>query len=113
MKTRLTYGLLIVAGVMSGIAPAWGEQVLGESISPNDSIKLVVLDDNDALYYKVVKGTATLIEKSALGIVTSVGDFSSGVGDLAFTDRLVEDPYELPSGKRSRYENTYKEATVT
>lgn len=78
MKTRLTYGLLIVAGVMSGIAPAWGEQVLGESTSPNDSIKLVVLDDNDALYYKVVKGTATLIEKSALGIVTSVGDFRAG-----------------------------------
>lgn len=113
MKNRLTYGLLIVAGVMSGIAPAWGEQVLGESASPNDSIKLVVLDDNDALYYKVVKGTATLVEKSALGIVTSVGDFSSGVGDLAFTDRLVNDPYELPSGKCSRYENSYREATVT
>lgn len=113
MKNRLTYGILALAGMMCGMTPAWGESVVGEVASPGDSITLVVLNDNDALYYKVVKDGTALVEKSALGIITSQGDFSTGLGEFSFADRLVEDPYTLPSGKRSRYENIYREATVS
>lgn len=98
---------------MAGACPIWGETVVGETVSPSDSIKLVVVSDNDALYYKVVKGVTSIVEKSALGITTSVGDFSTGLSEPSFTERLMDDSYSLPSGKRSRYDNTYKEATVS
>lgn len=42
--------------------PVWGETVVGETVSPSDSIKLVVVSDNDALYYKVVKGVTSIVE---------------------------------------------------
>lgn len=112
MKNKCIYGLLVGA-MMAGACPVWGETVVGETVSPSDSIKLVVVSDNDALYYKVVKGSTSIVEKSALGITTSVGDFSTGLSEPSFTERLVDDSYSLPSGKRSRYDNTYKEATVS
>ena len=112
MKNKCIYGLLVGA-MMAGACPVWGETVVGETVSPSDSIKLVVVSDNDALYYKVVKGVTSIVEKSALGITTSVGDFSTGLSEPSFTERLVDDSYSLPSGKRSRYDNTYKEATVS
>ena len=104
MKNKCIYGLLVGA-MMAGACPVWGETVVGETVSPSDSIKLVVVSDNDALYYKVVKGVTSIVEKSALGITTSVGDFSTGLSEPSFTERLVDDSYSLPSGKRSRYDN--------
>ena len=53
MKNKCIYGLLVGA-MMAGACPVWGETVVGETVSPSDSIKLVVVSDNDALYYKVV-----------------------------------------------------------
>ena len=101
MKNKCIYGLLVGA-MMAGACPVWGETVVGETVSPSDSIKLVVVSDNDALYYKVVKGVTSIVEKSALGITTSVGDFSTGLSEPSFTERLVDDSYSLPSGKRSQ-----------
>lgn len=80
MKNKCIYGLLVGA-MMAGACPVWGETVVGETVSPSDSIKLVVVSDNDALYYKVVKGVTSIVEKSALGITTSVGDFSTGLSE--------------------------------
>ena len=90
MKNKCIYGLLVGA-MMAGACPVWGETVVGETASPSDSIKLVVVSDNDALYYKVVKGATPIVEKSALGITTSVGDFSTGLSEPSFTERLVDD----------------------
>ena len=94
MKNKCIYGLLVGA-MMAGACPVWGETVVGETVSPSDSIKLVVVSDNDALYYKVVKGSTSIVEKSALGITTSVGDFSTGLSEPSFTERLVDDSYSL------------------
>ena len=47
MKNKCIYGLLVGA-MMAGACPVWGETVVGETVSPSDSIKLVVVSDNDA-----------------------------------------------------------------
>ena len=49
MKNKCIYGLLVGA-MMAGACPVWGETVVGETVSPSDSIKLVVVSDNDALW---------------------------------------------------------------
>lgn len=83
MKNKCIYGLLVGA-MMAGACPVWGETVVGETVSPSDSIKLVVVSDNDALYYKVVKGVTSIVEKSALGITHFGRRFFNGIERTLF-----------------------------
>lgn len=78
--------------------------------SPDGSMILELLQNEEkALFYRVNKDGTELIAKSALGIETSVGDFTTALetGETVFAQ--VDENYPLFSGKKSVCRNKYNE----
>lgn len=84
--------------------------------APNSDIRGVVTFDAEKgiATYTVYNGEETIVEQSALGLVTNQGDFSSGLvltGDPATTSGT--DSYSLIGGKKSKVEAKYNQTTLT
>ena len=79
--------------------------------SPAKNLVLTVKHDPKAgtLAWDVRSKGTPIIEKGALGIVTSAGDFSSGLAFVSQARRQLEETFKLPVGKRSTYENHARE----
>jgi alpha-glucosidase len=75
--------------------------------SPSGGVVLIVSHDkSNALTFSVRSAGTTVVQRGALGITTSAGDFTGG--GLTFirqARQLVDETYKLPVGKRSTYRN--------
>lgn len=81
--------------------------------SPSSNTSIAVsLSDLGGLTYFAVQDGITLIESSAMGITTSVGDFTSGLTFVSETDRTINEEYPMLSGKRKLYKNHCSEKTL-
>jgi alpha-glucosidase len=83
--------------------------------SPGGNLKLTVWHDpaTGTLTYDLHSGGTPLIEKGALGITTSRGDFTSGLSLGRQTRRTINQRYTLPTGKRSTYLDHARELELT
>ena len=63
--------------------------------------------------YSVTSGGAVVIDNSPLGITTSRGDFTVGMGLVGSEQVVVDETYTLPVGKRSTYVNRANELVLT
>jgi alpha-glucosidase len=79
--------------------------------SPANNLAVTVQHDPRAgtLTYDVRSKGTPIVERGALGIVTSKGDFTRGLGFVSQARRQLDETYRLPVGKRSTYENRARE----
>ena len=79
--------------------------------SPDGRIRFTVAHDgrSGTLRYRVLSGGARLLEKGALGITSSLGDFTGGLRPVSRQSREIDETYRLPVGKRSTYRNRARE----
>ena len=74
--------------------------------SPGGNLAVTVsLDGSGQATYSLKSGSKVLLEKGALGITTSKGDFTSGLAFSKQARRVIRETYRLPVGKRSTYLN--------
>jgi alpha-glucosidase len=83
--------------------------------SPDGRIVFTIAHDPRAgtLSYDVKSGATALIDKGALGITTSRGDFTKGLAFVRQAQRKVDETFHLPTGKRSTYVNRASELELT
>ncbi len=81
--------------------------------SPDGSIILTVTQAGDgSLIYSVTKAGTTVIESSTLGINTGLADFRTGLAFSSGSSRLINESYNMVSGKKSPYVNYCNELTL-
>lgn len=72
-----------------------------QAASPDNTIRISLsLNDNGTLLWSVSKDGAVLLPPAALGLKTSVGDFTAGLTFVSSSERLVDETYEVTCGKR-------------
>ncbi|HXU80203.1 MAG TPA: glycoside hydrolase family 97 N-terminal domain-containing protein, partial [Polyangia bacterium] len=79
--------------------------------SPANNLLLTIRHDPKAgtVSYDVRSKGTPILEKAAVGITTSVGDFTSGLAFVSQARRQLDESYKLPVGKRSSYLNHARE----
>ena len=107
MKKQL---LLVVAlgGCLTLHAADW------KFSSPDGHLQVVVSDEGGAPSYQVSYDGVAFLEKSPLGLVTDIGDFSQGLsfsGDLKLDK--VDETYALQTIKQSRVHYQATEAVCS
>ncbi|MDC0713279.1 glycoside hydrolase family 97 catalytic domain-containing protein [Stigmatella sp. ncwal1] len=92
-------------------ANAWAQWTVS---SPNGATQMSVSlnTSTGALSYSVTQGGAVVLENSALGISTSVGDFSSGLSFVSRSNTVINESYSLPARKKANYLNSANEAVL-
>lgn len=103
------YFALIVALVLISNTVRSQQQTIK---SPDENITLNVNFENGKVFYSVEFKGMTMLEKSPLGLVTNVGDFSS---DLKFVDgkvNIIAEKYKLDRIKKSEVEYYANELTL-
>lgn len=82
--------------------------------SPDGKISLRVFLEEDRLNYEITLDGNTVLERSPLGIVTEKANLSE---ELHFTGtsnpKEITESYNLPFGKKSKVDYTYKEQTYS
>jgi len=83
--------------------------------SPDGRITATVVfhEAEGTIAYSVKSGKVTVIEKSPIGMTTSLGDFTRGMSLSGKTSHVVQETYTLPVGKRSTYVNHANELVLT
>ncbi len=81
-------------------------------MSPNGQIKITVSFASGKLSYAVASGSENVISASALGINTSLADFTSGLTYVSSTTTTINETYQLLSGKTSSYVNNCNELDI-
>ncbi len=90
---------------------AVGQVAAQEVTSPNGQLKVTLGLTNGTLSYDVVLKGKTFLEPSPLGLETSIGSFSTGLGQTGFQVKTIDESYELPHGKVSRVHYRANELT--
>ena len=81
--------------------------------SPDGRVTVTVRHTRDDLTFTVASGRSVLVDRGALGIVTSRGDFRTGLAFARQSRNVVNESYRLPVGKRSTYANHANELELT
>ncbi len=82
--------------------------------SPSANTAVTVsLSEIGGLNYFAEQDGIKLIENSAMGIVTSVGDFTEGLEFVSESDSAIDETYPMLSGKRKVYRNNCNEKTIS
>lgn len=82
--------------------------------SPDDKLKFSLLIENGKPVYSVTYNNKTFIEKSPLGLKTSVGDFSNGlVLENDISQNKIDETYQLKNIKKSTLHYTANEAVFS
>ncbi|MDQ8184323.1 glycoside hydrolase family 97 catalytic domain-containing protein [Pelagicoccus sp. SDUM812002] len=80
--------------------------------SPEGSLQVDLELDGGKLYYEVNYKDTLVLEKSPLGLETSIGSFASGLKEDGSEILLIEESYELPHGKVSQVDYVANELTA-
>lgn len=91
MKTRLLFAAL---GLSLSLALR-AQQVT----SPDGAIAVTLSLDAGALTYQVTRGGQLMLEKSPLGLETSIGSFAAGLKAAGSATAKLDERYTLPHGK--------------
>ena len=92
-KTILLFILCLTATVLSA-----QEATVS---SPDGKLSVTVTNDNQAAWYEVTYNGQTVVEKSALGLKTNVGDLTEGLTMGSIHQTTVEKDYDMDRVKAS------------
>ena len=81
----------IFAILMTSSAFAWADDVCVSS--PSDKLKVNVSDAGGRLYYSVTFDGQEVLQPSALGLKTSVGDFTKGLSIVDTQNSTISESY--------------------
>lgn len=81
--------------------------------SPDGRLQLKVENDGGSLSYILSRGGTVIIEKSKVGLVTSAGDFSSGISVKGSDTKDIEESFSLPASSQSSITDRCRELTVS
>ena len=111
MKPNIT---AIAASILiaSASTPASAETV-GTIKSPDGKLTLTIDTENGTVGYTLSKGAQILIERSAVGIATSEGDFTSGVTIDGMETAKINNTFTLPAASCNRIDDICNQATIT
>ena len=82
-------------------------------LSPDGKLSVVIEDQEGMLYYTVDYAGKRMMEKSRLGLVANVGDFSQGLTYQSKNEEKIEDNYELKTIKASHIAYHANQLNVT
>ena len=99
----------IFAILMTSSAFAWADDVCVSS--PSDKLKVNVSDAGGRLYYTVTLEDQEVLQPSALGLKTSVGDFTKGLSIVDTQNSTISESYQMRGTKASSA--SYKANTLT
>ena len=105
-RHRRTTALFLAASLAAASTPARAQYAVK---SPDGRVALTVRNDRDGLTFTVASGKTVLVDRGALGIATSRGDFGAGLRFVRQARNVVSETYTLPAGKRSTYVNRANE----
>jgi len=104
MKRRFILFTLLTSSVL-----AWAGDV--SVSSPSDKLKVTVSDAGGRLYYTVTRDGQDMLLPSALGLKTSVGDFTRDLSIVDSKTGAVDETYQMRGTKASSA--AYKANTLT
>ncbi len=111
MKTHTSASILLTVSYLAVAPASAGDYVVK---SPSGALTLTVTHDKrGALTYSLRSGVVRIVENGALGLTTSRGDFTTGLGFVRLSRSVVDETYTLPVGKRSTYINRASELTLS
>jgi alpha-glucosidase len=98
-------GVAVVAGFLAALAgPGVARAATFSLKSPGGNLAVsVTLDRGGTPSYTLKSGGTLLLDKGALGITTSRGDFTTGLAFVRQARKAIKETYRLPVGKRSSY----------
>lgn len=82
--------------------------------SPSENMEFVLLPGQDgSLQYMVFSDEEMVVQPSALGLVTSLGEFTHGLKLEKQETKEINETYDMISGKKSEYVNHCNETVFT
>lgn len=83
--------------------------------SPNGEITAFLKYDKEqgSVFFTVQSNEMEIISSSPMGIATNHAEFTSGMKLKGFTQKTIDETYNLPQGKVSTYRNHANEQTLT
>lgn len=82
--------------------------------SPDKKVSLRLMNQKGQLFFKVLYDNRVVVEKSPLGLETSLGEFSQDLKQTKkITEQLKKERYALPIGKKSRVSVAYREVRIS
>ena len=109
MQIRVIHVPLTLLLLMPTVALAQSFSVT----SPSARIALTVTRaSTGSITYTASSGGAVVLENGALGINSSIGDFSTGLAFSSRSDVVISETYSLPGHKRLTYVNSANEMTL-
>lgn len=94
-----------------GTSPAWAQQATVSG--PDNQLKVDITVEAGTPFYSVTYKGKTMLEKSPLGFVSNVGDFSQGMTYVSQKNRTLEETYRMDRTKQSEVNYRANELTVT
>lgn len=82
-------------------------------ISPDGNIRAALSDDNGVITYSVYSGNSEIMRAEGLGITLTDTDFTSGAAIVSRADNVIDEQYEMVTGKRKIYTNKANESVFT
>ncbi len=110
--TYRNIALIAIAALACSPAMRSEQKNLGALKSPDGKLLVELTENNGTVNYSLKRGGAIVVEQSPLGIVTSEGDFSSGVTAATSAQKKIDSTFTLPAAKRSRINDLCNEVTV-
>ena len=94
-----------------GTSPAWAQQATVSG--PDNQLKVDITVEAGTPFYSVTYKGKTMLEKSPLGFVSNVGNFSQGMTYISQKNRTLEETYRMDRTKQSEVNYRANELTVT
>ena len=101
--------LFLLSMIMTSSVLAWAGDVIVSS--PNEKLQVTISDAGGRLYYSVTLDGQQVLQPSALGLKTSIGDFTTQLSILTTNLSPLTSSYEMRGTKASSA--TYKANTLT
>ncbi|HEY4155974.1 MAG TPA: glycoside hydrolase family 97 catalytic domain-containing protein, partial [Puia sp.] len=115
MNRFVFFPLLVILfiGMAPSVQPKSGPENSWTAVSPEGSLKIILLKASGSLRYAVLINGDTAIRESALGLTFSDESFNNGLAFVRAEDSSIDDHYQMVTGKRKKNEAKANQVTVT
>jgi alpha-glucosidase len=86
--------------------------VVSQASSPDNKIKVELLLQNDSIFYQIFYNNQLVISPSNLGLRVTFGMFLNELSFVSSNMNVINESYNLPSGKKKTYQNNCSELTA-
>ncbi len=109
MITQMKPFSICISALTVCLAPLFSVEVK----SPSGSLAVNLELDGGELYYDLRYDDTLILEKSPLGLETTIGSFSTGLKEQGASEKRIDERYTLPHGKVSHVHYVANELTAS